>query len=1268
MKSRFAKIFGVALTAALLLTMIVVPPASAAAQKWSEIGLPSVATNQLSDGVVIKWFVTEGKACEDGTIFAVGYKEFDRARVTGWGATGPVVKAPVQSMARIYKSTDGGYSWTLAIDATKILGWKTDTWTSGWSAFAPYSPFKYYAPIVDVVFSGKDANTVYITDGDSIFKSINFGTTWTSVNKLIQGTAGNLKNITDIEVAFNGNQAYIIAAATPSNGIDSFFTSTGNVKVGIYVLVDGISTALWSDAGINSQRVGHTYGKGYGVTSGVGISVSGGIFVPIVKIYHIAVDSNFDSTGAISVFYLDKENNVCVTSADVLRNGTWNYTYKDEMIFNNIGNWCGVYTTTVSGPGGSSTTVDVGSGSTPHCVFWTPDWTLNSNNQNVLFASFNTGDARDLAYTVINGVVTKYKQGLYQVVTNGSGYIPASGSGTSTITEKTNYASLTNLNLPESKVANDGAATPAHVPGVSFVTTFTGAKVGSAYHIAAAMDRETVAGVDYFGTDIFYANVSVLGFNWQVSINPPAGEKVNDMVFRAGFTGTAPKAGLIVATENDPAYVANSGAGVYVSENAGRTFVGCAFLQINFTGTTIKDLTTDGTNVYFLMNDGTNSYIWRQSGAWALVFWTGTSTVSPAVYDRVYVNYAEDEFFMWLSTASAPDVQVSTNYGMTFTAIAIQAGVNGSVLAVNSIGNETVYIITSEGMYVSYAHTGAVSGFEVMSFANGTACNTFTTVSSAAISVFGNTIVAALYTNATAVTANNIFFISTDGGAKWYHTSYTSVPGNMSGVTATFVKGAVAVNGLVLTSASLGFLAVGQNLYQMNFEIASNAGSAKVAKQAVFNNDHNTAATNAAPATPGFKSMAVSDGFVYVNGSNGKVYRWNGTVAGGTNVVELFVDKGTRANGDNQTGLVLDGFVTLTSSTSGINVWAFAANATASSPKNTIWTYTDTLIKPVTGVTISEVSTNSAKVSWTAMNNADKFNKWGSTAGDDFSTYRVYVFDAAVANGFDFHRLNDTYITVAPIPSQTNDAGVQTPYSILTGVGVVPVSTGVNLIGIWECDGTSVYLTSNGLATGTGWLAENTRYYVYVVSLNPLSSLVSSSSNFITYPGPVAWLTYQTNLGNNNSLLPTLNWGSGSNPTNGSTGTGYDNATYWVQVSKDNTFAAASIVYESKTLTTNYVIIPASAGLKADTGYFWRVCYANNAAPTQWGAWTTGMFQTGPEFKYTDNSTITNNHPVTNTVNVPDPGTPVWVWVIIAIGTILTIAVIVLIFRTRRVS
>jgi hypothetical protein len=44
--------------------------------------------------------------------------------------------------------------------------------------------------------------------------------------------------------------------------------------------------------------------------------------------------------------------------------------------------------------------------------------------------------------------------------------------------------------------------------------------------------------------------------------------------------------------------------------------------------------------------------------------------------------------------------------------------------------------------------------------------------------------------------------------------------------------------------------------------------------------------------------------------------------------------------------------------------------------------------------------------------------------------------------------------------------------------------------------------------------------------------------------------------------------------------------------------------------------------------------------------------------------TVTQAPPI---VNIPEDETPVYIWVIVAIGALLTIAVIVLIVRTRRV-
>jgi len=74
---------------------------------------------------------------------------------------------------------------------------------------------------------------------------------------------------------------------------------------------------------------------------------------------------------------------------------------------------------------------------------------------------------------------------------------------------------------------------------------------------------------------------------------------------------------------------------------------------------------------------------------------------------------------------------------------------------------------------------------------------------------------------------------------------------------------------------------------------------------------------------------------------------------------------------------------------------------------------------------------------------------------------------------------------------------------------------------------------------------------------------------------------------------------------------------------------------------------------KCNTNYFWRVM-ATSPAPSEWSATFSFMTQPAPP------------PPPTTPVEKPIE-TPLWVWVLIAIGAILIIVTLVLIFKTRRV-
>lgn len=112
----------------------------------------------------------------------------------------------------------------------------------------------------------------------------------------------------------------------------------------------------------------------------------------------------------------------------------------------------------------------------------------------------------------------------------------------------------------------------------------------------------------------------------------------------------------------------------------------------------------------------------------------------------------------------------------------------------------------------------------------------------------------------------------------------------------------------------------------------------------------------------------------------------------------------------------------------------------------------------------------------------------------------------------------------------------------------------------------------------------------------------------------------------------------------------YVNATkYQIDLSKDSEFK--EMVITATTTTTAYEY---SGTLDYGTNYFWRVKAIEidgQQIPSDWSA--TFSFQT--------ETAATPTAPVSD-----EPSTPLWVWVIIAIGAILVIATLILIVRTRR--
>jgi len=199
----------------------------------------------------------------------------------------------------------------------------------------------------------------------------------------------------------------------------------------------------------------------------------------------------------------------------------------------------------------------------------------------------------------------------------------------------------------------------------------------------------------------------------------------------------------------------------------------------------------------------------------------------------------------------------------------------------------------------------------------------------------------------------------------------------------------------------------------------------------------------------------------------------------------------------------------------------------------------------------------------------------------------------------------------------------------------------------------------------------NTTYYWRIRATLPLRSNWSTARTFTSapteapkpfVPGLLAPSAAQTNV----AIRPTFQW---ANPSDFNIGTDQ----YRLMVADNMAFTAPKISRDL--LTTNSYI--SELDLDYGTAYYWRVQAVKVVGSTKTaGPWVSGVFTTmgKPEPTiYTAPDGMTFNtraelEAYLKQLYAPKPvTTPVYIWVIIAIGAILVIAVIVLIVRTRRV-
>ncbi|MBA7467852.1 hypothetical protein ES707_03074 [subsurface metagenome] len=219
MKKKISRILGVVLTLVLLSSLAIVStPVSAGTQSWTTYPTPlqGAAGNLVLDAG--NTFTGPMVMDKDGTAI------YAASNVGGGGAA-------------LVKSTDGGRTWAALTGFTATIAGVPGTFT-------------------DIVCSSIDANTVYVTDGTTIWKSINGGTTWAPLSSLFTSLgltpgfavgppAGN-GYIVSLDVGYLGASPYIFA------GISGFgFSPAGG---GAYVCEEAVWGMPWSNLLIDTDR------------------------------------------------------------------------------------------------------------------------------------------------------------------------------------------------------------------------------------------------------------------------------------------------------------------------------------------------------------------------------------------------------------------------------------------------------------------------------------------------------------------------------------------------------------------------------------------------------------------------------------------------------------------------------------------------------------------------------------------------------------------------------------------------------------------------------------------------------------------------------------------------------------------------------------------------------------------------------------------------------------------------------------------------------
>jgi len=698
-------------------------------------------------------------------------------------------------------------------------------------------------------------------------------------------------------------------------------------------------------------------------------------------------------------------------------------------------------------------------------------------------------------------------------------------------------------------------------------------------------------------------------------------------------TGTAPHnvyvimksdfatSNIAVALVAVTAGVADDQTGLNLSKDGGNLWAQVSLLNDDIASIQDVAITSNSTVFLSVYGNGTNTSLWRNDGNWERVYYKSTQLFNMV---RVSPAYATDKVVFLALFASTNALQYSTDNGHTFKSQIVQPGATvGPAQGVASL-----YVKDAQTQFVGTGAPWTTSS--ICKTANNGFIWSVVTVTGLAANVIdikaapNGDLFAAATSGAGAVNVAK----STDSGATW---ATLKVPGSTTTVaTLPVVAGFVYVAPAAdyATSGNIFLTTSAGGLYRYPGTDATLAyyvnGWYRVDNATPYPTYAVAGASGIVTAPGGPGSSVEGSGMVYATDSSagvGVVARERGLL---TNGVERI--PGAAASG------VVSPFVGLWASsgaTAGnVQLWTIGNNGT----NVTLFTYIDTLGIPGTGVAISNLVTTQTPFFWP-----------------------LYTSQCTV--------------TWNALPNAT-DYGVFV--NVIQQKNLFTAATA----------GAAVAYTAGAVTANITGMTPGTTYYVSVWAISPVSSFLFGGSTTINTPlaPPTTPMDLVPKAGAINvPVLPAFQWAA----VTGATG-------YTLQLDTKPTFDSTSGGPMFTTNLTGTAYIWTGTALANNTDYYWRVRATLSGGTSS--DWVVSVFTTipattppvtvvpppTPTLIVTQPPQVTITIPPqptptytftqpTYTIAQPVTTTPSYIWAIVGVGAVLTLAVIILIIRTRRV-